>query len=224
MSSNQSNHGPTSALLQDNNPVSDQNQPSSLPGKLPGKPKRPCRFLPPEVWRQIRYAYEQDEDKPSPALLSSRFNASRSAIEKRAWSEKWTRFDTFGKKTMQRLSEQNEQIIETATANVSRSIQAQIEKSLAPWLEREKTKHLKSQIKRARLSLKRIDDLTATSKPFTPKDESFIAKSVSDWDNIARRNLGLTDGTVPTGGLSLNILTNHSTVAIKANETETNQK
>lgn len=191
---------------------STNNGPNTAP--LPHKTKRFQAVLGDDTWRKIRVAYETEEGKPSAPTLAKRFNCSRSVIEKRVVKEKWNRFDSIASLAIRRVQQQSEQIAEQVASNVSLNLASQMEKSLAPWLEREKTRHLKNQILRMKKSFRRIDNFTAQNPDLTPKDESFIAKSIETYDTVARRNLGLTDGSVPQSTLSLNILTNHSSVSL----------
>lgn len=199
---------------------------NSAPAQPPHKQKRFQATLGDDTWRKIRVAYETEEQKPTPIQLARRFNCSLSAIQKHAWKGKWVRFDSLAKMAVNSISHGQEQIVQAVTNNVHATLAAQLEKSLAPWLEREKTKHLKNQILRMKKSFKRIDNFTTANPDLTPKDESFIAKSIETYDTVARRNLGLTDGSVPQSTLSLNILTNHAAVAIAPtpNEKQVNEK
>lgn len=177
-------------------------------------PKAWKQLSPPE-WQAIRLAYETDPKHPNFTTLSKPHNISHSTVAKRAKAEQWCRQDALALATIQRVQNANSAIVEQTAAKVSAQLAQQLSDSLQPWLEREKTKHVRSQIKRAKIALKQLDAHISPDIALAPKDSSFIAKSAETWDTIARRNLGLNDNTLPAGGLSLSILTNHAAVQVK---------
>ncbi len=173
-------------------------------------------------WQQIRLAYENDPQRPTMQTLATQYGIDNSTVSKYARAQKWQRKDSLAIATIESVKNANAAIVEQTTANVTRHLAQQLTDSLAPWIEREKTRHIKAQVKRSKLALKQLDDNHL--KPeiiLNPKDSSFVAKTAETWDNIMRRSLGMND-SVPTGtGLTLNVLTNHAAVQVKANTNET---
>jgi hypothetical protein len=176
--------------------------------------KRRYRSLTDSEWTKVRIHYENDQQRPSLESLARFYDISESNILKRKAREKWQRKEPLAIIADKAL-EQNAKDVVTEIAQKFRS---DLAKDLQPFLEREKSKHIRSQIKRSKAAFKRLDKLATTTESnpqqFTPKNDAFIAKTADTWDQIMRRNLGLSDGTVPNGALQLNILTNHSAVQI----------
>jgi len=180
----------------------------------PPKPRKSWTSLPDSEWIKIRAAYESDPSRPKPQLLAKLYGIHRTTINNRCRAEGWTRRDSLAIATVKAVESQNNAIVEAATANVTKALTQQLTDSLQPWLEKQKTRHIRAQVKRSAIALKQLDRHIKPDVDLAPKESQFIAKAAETWDNIARRNLGLTDGTVGAGSLNLNILTNHSAVQI----------
>ncbi len=177
--------------------------------------------LSPLEWQQIRAAYEHDPKRPNMCQLARQYGISNSTISKRIKEESWNRHDALALATIKRVKEANTDIVEQTAANVTAQLTKHLTDSLQPWIEREKVRHVRTQTKRAKLALRQLDYHIKPDLVLNPKDSSFIAKTAETWDNIMRRSLGMNDN-VPTGtGLTLNVLTNHAAVQVKANTNET---
>jgi len=176
--------------------------------------KRKYTLLPETDWLKIRAVWETAPDKPTFGSLAKIYGVHRTAIGLRAKSEAWTRKDSLALATIKAVNNQSNAIVEQTAAHVAKELKQNLADTLQPWLEREKTKHIKTQIKRSKIALRQLDRHIKPDVSLAPKESQFVAKAADTWDNIARRNLGLTDGTVGAGSLNLNILTNHSAVQI----------
>jgi len=177
-------------------------------------PRKSRVELPPETWRKIQAAYELDPSHPTLDHLGRVYGVTESTVCKRARRESWHRKDSLAVQTIQAIERDNKAIVERTAATVTDRLTKQIADTLEPWIAKEKTRHIRTQVKRSKIALAQLDQHINRDSLLSPKDSSFIAKTADTWDQIMRRNLGLTDGTVGTGSLNLNILTNHSAVQI----------
>lgn len=180
--------------------------------------RKPWTRLPDSQWIAIKAAYETDPSRPSPEQLAKIYGVDRTTIDKRARAQSWTRKDSLAIATIKALENENDAIVAKTTANVAAQLTQHLSDSLQPWIEKQKTQHLKNQIRRSKLALKQVDTFLAPGPVLSPKDSQFVAKTAETWDTIARRNLGLNDMSPVAGSLNLQILTNHSAVQISPRE------
>ncbi len=178
-------------------------------------PRKGWNRLSDQEWLKIKAAYEADPTHPSCDELGQTYGIDGSTVNKRAKAESWRRLDGLALATIKRVENANTAIIEATAANVTEQLTKHLSDTLQPWIEREKVKHIRTQVKRSKLALKQLDAHIDTALTLTPKDSSFIAKTADTWDNIMRRNLGMSDGAAPAGSLTLNVLTNHAAVQVK---------
>ncbi len=172
-------------------------------------------------WKAIRLAYETDPTHPTATSLALKYGIDQSTVAMHKRKEHWQRSDALALATIKRVENDSNAILEQTTANVTAQLTKHLSDTLQPWIEREKVKHVRTQTRRAKLALRQLDHHIKPDLVLNPKDSSFIAKTAETWDNIMRRSLGMNDN-VPTGtGLTLNVLTNHAAVQVKANTNET---
>lgn len=181
-------------------------------------PRKAWRALSTLEWQQIRLAYENDPAKPSMQSLADTYGIDISTVSKYSRAQKWQRSDALAIATIENVKNANAAIVEQTTANVAKQLTQHLTDTLQPWLEREKVKHLRTQIHRSKRALKQLDSHIDPAISLTPKDSSFVAKTAETWDNIMRRSLGLNDASPAGTALTLNVLTNHAAVQVKANE------
>lgn len=171
------------------------------------------------LWMRVRVHFETGADRPNFAQLAKLYGLGMSTISKRAKIENWNKQGTLAITTQRAMVQEATRVVKEAASEMGVTLKKQINDGLQQFIEREKTRHIKSQVKRAKVALTRLDLLTAPihegESPLEAKDESFIAKSIDTYDNIVRRNLGMESGVGGTGAnLSLNILTNHAAVQV----------
>ncbi len=184
------------------------------------KPRKGWTKLSDTEWRRIQASYENDPDRPTLDSLAAVYGIDSSTVCKRAKTQSWTRNDSLAIRTINRIKEENNAIVEQTTANVAQQLSQHLTDSLQPWIEREKARHLKNQVKRSKLALTQLDQHIDKEIKLSPKDSSFIAKTAETWDNIMRRTLGMND-SVPAGtSLTLNVLTNDAAVQVKSSPNE----
>jgi len=171
-------------------------------------------LTPKSEWVKIKAVWETAPDKPTFRALAKIYGFDRTTIQQRAKREGWQRKDSLALATVRAVENESKTIVAETAAIVGKQLRADLQNSLAPWLEREKAKHVRTQVHRAKRALKQIDSHVQPTVSLSPKDSAFIARAADQWDTIARRNLGMNDGSPTAGSLNLNILTNHSAVQI----------
>lgn len=177
--------------------------------------KRKYILTPNSEWLKIRAVWESDPTRPTFRSLAKAYGIDKTTISKHAKAESWTRRDSLALATINAVQNDSKALVERTAATVTDRLSKQIADTLEPWLAKEKTRHIRSQIKRSKTALSQLDQHISKDSLLSPKDSSFIAKSAETWDTIARRNLGINDASPTAGSLNLNILTNHSAVEIK---------
>jgi len=69
----------------------------------------------------------------------------------------------------------------------------QVVEELRPWIEREKSEHIRRAVAIGKRGFERIGKLWDGEGPVDPKYESLAASSLDKHDEIIRRNLGMND-------------------------------
>lgn len=179
--------------------------------------------LPQEAWLKIRASYENDPNRPTLVQLAKAFDVHSSTICLRAKAEKWHRNGDLALAVINSVENSSDAIVAQTTASVANQLTKHLNETLQPWLEKEKTRHIRTQVRRSKLALSQLDQHISKHISLSPKDSSFVAKTAETWDNIMRRSLGMNDSQPVGTNLTLNVLTNHAAVKVESNEKLVNE-
>ena len=188
--------------------------------------RRLLKTLSDDQWKIARLQYETAGAEISYRQIAAAFGVSKSAVDKRGATEKWTKQAQIVQKAASAIAFATDKAIDSAADKAAQTVAASLMKDLAPWIEKEKREHIQRAIKRSKRALKRI---TAISKGYDvqhpktgeivtiepgPKDEMHIAAAEDKYDGIIRRNLGMNETPVAGGSLSLRILTEGAAIEV----------
>lgn len=194
--------------------VSDQSNGSERPR---GANRKPQVALSKEQWEQCRIQYETG-DLPL-AKLASLYRIALSTISKRCQKGKWRKGQAIVAQARSRIAAGTDQALAELTESAVAKVKEHLMDRLGPWIEREKVRHVKDAVKRAKGRHKALDALHDGLGPkLTSKDAAYIAKADDTYDVIKRRNLGLNDGDSGIGSaLSVRVL--NGDVAVEVTQT-----
>jgi hypothetical protein len=181
-------------------------------GGIPQKPRKPLVRLSEAQWIAARHQFESGE--LTVLQLCARYSVSERTVRHKIADEGWQKglkLVTGAETKLQKVVDSHlEQVGEKIAGRIGKKLEA----DLAPWFEREKRRHVKDSLKRIRSRQRLIDGLVDETDVLTPKDAAYIAKSDDTYDNMARRNLGMNEGSGIGGSLSVQVLTNQAAVSI----------
>lgn len=186
--------------------ISDQTEVSQ-----PAKRKKLVR-LSEAQWIAARFQYESGQ-LTVPQLMA-KYDVSERTIYAKLMAQKWQKGTQIANGVETKLQEIVEAKLDPIGNEIANRIGKKFEQDIAPWLEREKRKHIKDSLKRVRKRQRVVDDLLDEIPNLTARDAAYIAKSDDTYDNMARRNLGMNDETSFNGSLSVNILTRQAAVQV----------
>lgn len=194
---------------------SDQSAPVTAP-----KTKRVFRPLTEEQWKLARITFETGDKSLTLAKIALQFNTSRSMVEKRSASEKWSKGQAIVQSVRKEMTAALQDTIAIEARKAGEKAGREIAKELQPWIEREKRHHIRRAIKRSKTALRRLDRVADGYQVYdakrgelvdcetNPKDEMMIASAEDKYDGIIRRNLGMGDSdSAPAASLSLRVIT-----------------
>src|SRR5262249_33714294 len=91
------------------------------------------------------------------------------------------------------IVEKMEAKMEAATTEAAQLVAKHVVEELRPWIEREKSEHIRRAVTMGKRGFERIGKLWDGEEPVDPKAESLAASSLDKHDEIIRRNLGMND-------------------------------
>lgn len=192
--------------------VSDDSNSEPNQAKRGGVPKQWIRLTDAQ-WGTARYQYESDA-LHSLLAVANAYNISQSTVEKRAAKESWQKGSKVANGAIIKLQEATEAALTKTADKLAERLGKKWEQDMAPWFEREKRAHVQDQIKRAKKRQKLLDSLISKNDKITAKDMANYAKGDDTYDNIKRRNLGMSDGNALAGALTLNVLANQAAISV----------
>ena len=151
------------------------------------------RRLSEQEWTRIRLEYETGPDRLGLRELADKHQVSRSTIFKRAARERWKQNAALVEATRKQIVRKMEAKIEAATTEAAELVTKQVVEELRPWIEREKSEHIRRAVAMGKRGFERIGKLWDGEEPVDPKWESLAASSLDKHDEIIRRNLGMND-------------------------------
>jgi hypothetical protein len=149
------------------------------------------RRLTEQGWTDVRLEYETGGNRRSLRELADKHCVSRSTIFKRAAREGWKQQAALVEATRKQIVQKMEAKMEAATNEAAQLVTKQVVEELRPWIEREKTEHIRRAVAIGKRGFERIGKLWDAEEPVDPKYESLAASSLDKHDEIIRRNLGM---------------------------------
>jgi hypothetical protein len=175
---------------------------------------RECIFRTDQEWARIRARYETACPRIGLRQLAKEYELSESTVMKRAAREGWKQAALQVASARKIVAAATDQAIQLAASDAARAAATSIVDQLQPWIEQEKIEHVKSQVERAKRNLRRLDKYVVDDELLGAKEEAHYAKSIDIFDNVTRRNLGMSEGSGINGALSVNILAGQAAIAI----------
>ncbi len=174
------------------------------------------RPLTEQEWADVRLEYEAGADKPSLRELADKHQISCSTIFKRAARERWKQNAALVEATRKQIVKKMEAKMDAATSEAAELVAKQVVESLQPWIEREKSEHIRRAVAMGKRGFERIGKLWDTEEPIDPKQESLTASSLDKHDEIIRRNLGMNDGEPRSSGVlsPLSVFSGQTVIAV----------
>lgn len=171
----------------------------------------------------IRLRYEGSDI--SQRRLAAELGISYSTLSHRAMRERWSQSASLVHQAREQVALKTVQALETAASHAADLAAKQLVDELQPWIAEQKAAQIKRAIARSTKAQSRLDTIadgvTALDKegnrvtlPNGPKEESFIAQAEDKYDNIIRRNLGMSESGGFSGNLSVNVLAGQAAVAV----------
>lgn len=203
-----------------------------LDAAQPGRQKRILRPLTDIQWRQARAMFEAGGLEITHADIAKAFDTSLSMVQKRCAAEKWAKAAQLVVDARRHLAKATDSALAVAADSAAKQMAERITKELQPWIEKEKTAHIKRAMKRSKRAFKRLSRVSKGFQVYDakrgelvdcepgPKDEMHIATAEDKWDGIVRRTLGMSDSGGLSGSLSLNILTGSAAIQVNATPAE----
>jgi len=151
------------------------------------------RRLTEQGWIDVRLKYETDANRISLRELADKYHISRSTIFKRAARERWKQNAALVEATRKQIVRKMEAKMQAATTEAAELVAKQVVEELRPWIEREKSEHIRRAVAMGKRGFERIGKLWDGEEPVDPKWESLAASSLDKHDEIIRRNLGMND-------------------------------
>lgn len=191
------------------------------------KPKRILRPLTKDQWNLARIQFETGDQGITLARIAAIFNTSRSSVEKRSATEKWSKGLAIVQDARKHLQVATQSAMTIAAEKAGQEMALRITKELQPWIEKEKRAHIQRAVRRSKKALKRIDGIAGgytiehpkTGDPVEikpgPKDEMCFATAEDKYDSIIRRNLGMNDTNALSGALSVRVLTDGAAIEVQ---------
>jgi hypothetical protein len=192
----------------------------------PVKPKRILRPLTDLQWRQARVMFETAGLDVTQADIAKAFDTSLSSVQKRSAAEKWSKGAQVVADARKHLATAVDSAMAKAADSAAQQIAERTMRDLQPWIEKQKRDQIQRAIKRSKRAHKRLDRVAKGYQVFdakkgeivdletSPKDEMHIAAAEDKYDNIIRRNLGMSDGNAFSGQLSSGILVNQAVIQV----------
>src|SRR5262249_10009056 len=175
------------------------------------------RHLSEQEWIEVRLEYETGPDRLSLRELAGKHHVSRSTIFKRAAREKWKQNAALVEATRKQIVRKMEAKMEAATNEAAELVTKQVVEELRPWIEREKSEHIRRAVMMGKRGVERIGKLWDGEEPVDPKSENLAASSLDKHDEIIRRNLGMNDEVQRGSGVvsPLSIYSRQTVIAIR---------
>lgn len=192
----------------------------------PIKPKRILRPLTADQWRLARVQFETGAGDITLERIAAVFNTSLSSVQKRSASEKWSKGSQIVTDARKHLQVATNNALAKAAEKEGEKVAVRLMKELQPWIEEQKRSHIKRAVKRSKRAFKRLDGVADGYEVFdaksgeirkldpSPKDEMHIAAAEDKYDNIIRRNLGMSESSGLSGNLNVQILAGQAAVQI----------
>lgn len=175
---------------------------------------RECIFRPDQEWARIRARYETAQPRIGLRALAVEYQLSVSTVMKRAAREGWKQAAQQVASARKIVAAATDQAIQLAASDAAKAAAASIVDQLQPWIEQEKIEHVKTQVARAKRNLRRLDRYVESDELLGAKEEAHYAKSIDIFDNVTRRNLGMSDAGGVNGSLSIQVLAHQAAVSV----------
>lgn len=176
-------------------------------------PKRRLVRLTEAQWVTARFQYESGQLGTYPDIARA-YGCDEETVGKHARKHGWTKGSQMAESAQAKLQQATESALSKVGEQIAQNLGSTMQKDMTAWFEREKRLHTRDTQRRAKSRQKLVDIIVDDSDKLTPKDVAYIAKADDTYDNMKRRNLGMTDGNASGGSLSLSILTGQAAVQI----------
>lgn len=174
---------------------------------------RECIFRPDQEWARIRARYETASPRIGLRALAAEYQISVSTVMKRAAKDGWKQAAQQVASARKIVAAATDEAIQIAAKDAAQAAAASIVDQLQPWIEQEKIAHVKAQVERAKRNLSRLDLYVSDNELLGAKEEAHYAKSIDIFDNVTRRNLGMSDSAT-SGNLNVQILAGQAAVQV----------
>ena len=164
------------------------------------------RHLNAQEWDEVRLEYETSRERPTLRQLADKHRLSRSTVFKKAAREKWKHNVTLVEAAKKQIIEKVDASLEAATTEAAQVAVKEMMAQLQPWIEYQKTEHIKRAVKMATCGFELIERLWEVNQSPEARAESLAAATLDKHDQIIRRNLGMNETQRGSGTLNLDVL------------------
>ena len=123
------------------------------------------RRLTEQGWIDVRLKYETDANRISLRELADKYHISRSTIFKRAARERWKQNAALVEATRKQIVRKMEAKMEATTTEAAELVTKQVVEELRPWIEREKSEHIRRAVAMGKRGFERIGKLWDAEEP-----------------------------------------------------------
>src|SRR6516164_6026468 len=136
------------------------------------------RRLTEQGWIDVRLKYETDANRISLRELADKYHISRSTIFKRAARERWKQNAALVEATRKQIVRKMEAKMQAATTEAAELVAKQVVEELRPWIEREKSEHIRRAVAMGKRGFERIGKLWDENEAVDPKQEQAASSAL----------------------------------------------